>query len=67
MGSAQFRKPGPVRRTVALVLALALIGAGGWLLHLHLSYGEVVSRKLVVAFSMMIGAGVLLLPTALGR
>jgi hypothetical protein len=50
MESVDFRKPGPVRRTIALVLALAMIGAGGWLLHLHLSYGEVVSQKFVIAF-----------------
>ena len=67
MRSVDFRKPGPVRRTIALVLALALIGAGGWLLHLHLSYGDVISGKLVLAFCVMIGAGVVLLPTAFGR
>jgi len=31
------------------VLAVALIGSGGWLLHQHLNYGEIISGKFIIA------------------
>jgi hypothetical protein len=49
MNGVELRKPGPVRRTIALVLAVALISVGGWFLYLHLDQGDEINKRLVIA------------------
>ena len=56
---------GTGRRAIVFVLAVALTGAGGWLLYRNFIYGDVVSVTIALLSFMMIGSGTLMLPTAI--
>jgi hypothetical protein len=56
---------GAGRRAIGFVLAVALTGAGAWLLYRNFIYGDVVSVTIALLSFVMIGSGTLMLPTAL--
>jgi hypothetical protein len=53
------------RRVIEFIIAVALIGAGGWLLYRNLIYGDVVSVTIALLAAVMVGSGTLILPTAI--
>jgi hypothetical protein len=55
---------GPLRRTIGFVLGVAFTTGGGWLLYRNLVYGDIVSVTIALLSALMIGIGVLILPTA---
>jgi hypothetical protein len=58
----------PLRRVIGFVFGTVLIGTGGWFLYRHLLYGDEFSVTLTLLAFLMVGSGILLLPTAvLGR
>jgi hypothetical protein len=64
-GDGTHERVGAGRRAIGFVLAVALIGTGGWLLYRNLVYGDAVSVTIALLSSMMIGSGTLMLPTAI--
>jgi hypothetical protein len=64
-GDRTHERVGASRRAIGFVFAVALTGAGAWLLYRNLIYGDVVSVTIALLSSMMIGSGTLMLPTAI--
>ncbi len=64
-GDRPYERVGASRRVIEFVLAVALIGAGGWLLYRNLIYGDVVSVSIALLAALMIGSGTFIVPTAI--
>jgi hypothetical protein len=55
----------PVRRFLALIFGAALFALGTWLLYRHLLFGDQFSIHLTLSAALMIGWGIMIVPTAL--
>ena len=53
----------PIRRVLGLLFGAALFALGAWLLYRHLLFGDRFSVGLTLAATLMVGSGLMTLPS----